>query len=785
MKINSVYISAFGKFEDKKFDFSDGLNIIYGENEDGKTTLMTFIRMMFYGTQGKSSDDLYKNPRKKYAPRSDKPMAGSIDFESGGKRYRIERIFKTGNATDKIAVTELGSGERETFTGKEDLGKRFLGLTVDGAERTVFLSEHGALSKNGAAEGELNSRLSNLAGTGNEEYSAEEILARLEKAKNVLITKTGRGGKITRDSERLTELRAALERARRTEQERKECDLRLENQRAMLASIQNEIGRLTAHIKAAEGGKRYAKLKDYCEACSSIELINRKLTYENGETITVAAVNEAEAKLNEYKLLTETLPDIRLRTERLLDEVEEMKAQLNIAESSEEIGKSLNEATLRLNAVKTEISAMEEKVDNLSKKALAARMEKPKVRPVFPVLAICSLLTCALPFVLTLPFKSIITASGGALALIFLILTFLLRKKSGVDYVALEEEAEIIKKEVEPRKSEASDLTVLINNLTAKQAAAKVNEAALGQRFTEKHTLLKESEEELSKLCERLSKIESELAPFATGKQKEFSPKGMEIILYAHKTNLQKKESLEIKIAMLKKDLDGISYQEAEKELAVIPEGAISVGEPDDLNQRLIFKKKEFEELQQKIADDTAAARNDFRFAKHPTELEHEIEELEKLIAREYGFCESVDIAYDALSDAFAKVRETFGSELGDRTSEIFSGLTDGKYSSVSVSKSFNISVEERDVFGSNDWQSLSDGTIDQAYFALRLTVSELLSNDGERLPLILDDPFDRYDDTRAIKALEFLKQYSSDSQALLFTCHRIFTENNSFITLK
>ncbi len=784
MKINSVYISAFGKFEDKRFDFTDGLNLIYGENEDGKTTLMTFIRMMFYGTAGKSSEELYKNPRKKYAPRNDKPMAGSIDFESGGKKYRIERIFKASNSTDKIAVTDLSSGERETFTGKEDLGKRFLGLTLEAADRTVFLSEHGALAKNGSAEGELNSRLSNLAGTGSEEFSAEDILSRLEKAKTALITKTGRGGKIFKDTETLNELKSQLEKTKRTEQERKECDLRLNNERARLASIQTEIDRLTAHIKAAEGGKRYAKLKEYCDAATALASINKKLLTEDGDLITVSAVGEAENRLNEYKLLSENLPALKERTERLNTEVEELKRQLDMAESSEEIGKTLRNNKSKLDLLNTEIKELEQTADRLSKEALAAKMEKPRIRPILLLLAIVSLLICAASFIVE-PFKEILFIGGACLTAIFLILTFALRKKRQVNPEELEREEAYARAVLNDKQSECVELSNIINELTAKEAVAKQKEISAGESFTSKYEQFKESNEELSTLLSRIKKIEEALCVFATSKQKEFSPKGMEIILYSHKTNLQKKENLEVRIAILKKDLDGISPEEADKELSVIPEGAISVGDLDDLNERLIFKKKEYEALQQTIADDTAAARNDFRFSKHPTELEHEIAELERIIAKELSFVDSVDIAYDTLSEAFNKVRETFGSVLSDRTSDIFSGLTKGKYSSVSISKSFNISVEEKEVFGSNDWQTLSDGTIDQAYFALRLTVSELLSNDGEKLPLILDDPFDRYDDQRALRAMEFLKEYSKDSQTLIFTCHKLFTENHPFITLK
>ena len=53
MKINSIHIASFGKFKDFSFNFSDGFNIIYGDNEDGKTTIMSFIKMMFYGSHTK------------------------------------------------------------------------------------------------------------------------------------------------------------------------------------------------------------------------------------------------------------------------------------------------------------------------------------------------------------------------------------------------------------------------------------------------------------------------------------------------------------------------------------------------------------------------------------------------------------------------------------------------------------------------------------------------------------------------------------------------------------
>ena len=66
-------------------------------------------------------------------------------------------------------------------------------------------------------------------------------------------------------------------------------------------------------------------------------------------------------------------------------------------------------------------------------------------------------------------------------------------------------------------------------------------------------------------------------------------------------------------------------------------------------------------------------------------------------------------------------------------------------------------------------WQ-VSRGTMEQIYFALRMACAEFL-NQEDALPLILDDAFLTYDDTRLEQTLRWLAL--SGRQVLLFTCHR------------
>ena len=51
MTLNELTIRGFGKFHDRTFTFSDGINILYGKNESGKSTLHSFLRAMLFGME--------------------------------------------------------------------------------------------------------------------------------------------------------------------------------------------------------------------------------------------------------------------------------------------------------------------------------------------------------------------------------------------------------------------------------------------------------------------------------------------------------------------------------------------------------------------------------------------------------------------------------------------------------------------------------------------------------------------------------------------------------------
>ena len=55
MKINKLSVASFGRINDAEYELSPGLNVIYGPNESGKSTMLSFIRFMLFGCHGRRS----------------------------------------------------------------------------------------------------------------------------------------------------------------------------------------------------------------------------------------------------------------------------------------------------------------------------------------------------------------------------------------------------------------------------------------------------------------------------------------------------------------------------------------------------------------------------------------------------------------------------------------------------------------------------------------------------------------------------------------------------------
>ena len=129
---------------------------------------------------------------------------------------------------------------------------------------------------------------------------------------------------------------------------------------------------------------------------------------------------------------------------------------------------------------------------------------------------------------------------------------------------------------------------------------------------------------------------------------------------------------------------------------------------------------------------------------------------------------EAFALAINTIETISNDVFESFGHFLEGMVSELFSSMTGGAYDGVSISESLDITLiqSEKRV----PLSSVSAGTLDQIYLALRLACIEFLWPDHS-MPLLLDDTFALYDEGRLSNTLTWLSENYS-GQIIIFTCH-------------
>jgi uncharacterized protein YhaN len=142
----------------------------------------------------------------------------------------------------------------------------------------------------------------------------------------------------------------------------------------------------------------------------------------------------------------------------------------------------------------------------------------------------------------------------------------------------------------------------------------------------------------------------------------------------------------------------------------------------------------------------------------------HELEKNQKESAVEL---EAIKLALSTIQELSTDIHDSFGQQLNKAVSEVISEVTGQKYSDLKVDEKLDVKVGWNGDYVLLD--RLSAGTIDQIYFALRLAIADLLLGKDE-IPLLLDDSFALYDESRIRAALQ---KIAHRKQTILFSCHR------------
>ncbi len=137
MRLISCRIDGFGKYQNAKWDFSEGLNGYQLPNGEGKTTLAAFLRAMLYGMPTDRGDAY--GQRSQYFPFQGGAYGGSLRIEWQGKVYEIARSFDKKSAT-KDTLTVLDEKGKVCDALGEVPGLTLFGLTEEAFLRTSYIT---------------------------------------------------------------------------------------------------------------------------------------------------------------------------------------------------------------------------------------------------------------------------------------------------------------------------------------------------------------------------------------------------------------------------------------------------------------------------------------------------------------------------------------------------------------------------------------------------------------------------------------------------------------------
>ncbi|NQT39629.1 MAG: AAA family ATPase, partial [Planctomycetes bacterium] len=201
MKITGLRIDGFGVWSGLELNqFSEGINVFFGPNEAGKTTLMQFIRSVLYD---------FSPEGQRYLPPVNGGLAGgSVDISGASGQFRVSR---------HLDAEEDGGGQNLILTAADGTrqGEHFIKVLLCDVDRTLFrnvfavglkeLQELGTLGDTDAAE--LLYRLT----AGLDRVSLGEVMQALETSRRGLLEADSASCQITRLLAQREQLRGEIE----------------------------------------------------------------------------------------------------------------------------------------------------------------------------------------------------------------------------------------------------------------------------------------------------------------------------------------------------------------------------------------------------------------------------------------------------------------------------------------------------------------------------------------------------------------------------------------------
>ncbi|MGE0606885.1 MAG: AAA family ATPase [Pirellulales bacterium] len=191
MNLHEIEIDGFGVWNGLKLDqLSAGINVIYGPNEAGKSTLLQFVRSMLYGFTPARC-------RRYLPPVNGGEPGGTLEFSAAGDRYRfVRRPQWNDTRLDARDDLQLRNSAGRPVDG--DQLPRLLDHLDEPVFQNVFAVGLAEMQELGTLTDTEASRLLYDLTTGLERVSLGEVIRDLASSRRRLLAADGQTGELNR-----------------------------------------------------------------------------------------------------------------------------------------------------------------------------------------------------------------------------------------------------------------------------------------------------------------------------------------------------------------------------------------------------------------------------------------------------------------------------------------------------------------------------------------------------------------------------------------------------------
>ncbi len=777
MILTSLHIIGFGRLADLRLTFSRGLNVVFGPNESGKSTLANAIVATLYGAERK---------KEAWRPWRGGPFATTLVYELGdGQQIEVQRDFERDSKGLHVYDRSGNEISAQVAGAKLVPGEAHLGVPLEVFLNAACVKQQSIAIDDGKFAAPIAASLARALDGGPREDAALGAIARLEDAlRNHVGTERARKNTPLRTlRERAVEQRASADEARARLGAL--ADVRERRDRAA-----HECDRLTAaaadverRVRAARAGAIAKRLENlHAFRAELAELSADHAAYDDVDDFPVERAGEIEEAFFAWQSAQQRAD----AAEADAAVVAPSAAERDEREQLQRDAGSIDDATYESLAAANGRAALARAAAVAAQREAASARKAQGDRGAANLVIAVTIATLCVAIGFAIAHSWTWTAVAAALALAGLAAAYSqARERAGHERDAL-------------AKQRAAD-----EALATETVAAGALSSVLGRLGIETFEELSARRARLAELRARVRDAErsteraldARLAAQAAAARFDRAAATVPTPLSGDRA--ARRAAIRA-LAARRRERDGIGAHlhalemrrstilgsddeyALEMELAELRRDGV---EAIDGDASATLRGVENERTA--IAEQLRAARDTFArlcgelngLDSHVTdvaELDEQVARTDAAIARIERFERAVGLAKSTLEKRTREAHQAFARRLEDYAAATLSAITAGRYGEIFVDPAtLTIRVRVPETRAIVDLDAVSAGTRDQTYLVVRFAMARMFAEGIETPPLLLDDPFAYWDAARIERCLPILEHGARDAQAILFTSSR------------